>query len=81
MKRTVCAALAATLVLGACATSGTSANTAATERPHRVVDAASKARIDSTLRRFADSRTIAGVSALVYEKGDEVYFSAFGMAQ
>jgi CubicO group peptidase (beta-lactamase class C family) len=51
-----------------------------TARREQVVDAAARARIDSTLRWFAQSGTVAGVSALVYEKGREVYFGAFGMA-
>jgi CubicO group peptidase (beta-lactamase class C family) len=46
----------------------------------QIVDAAARARLDSTLRWFASSGTIAGVSALVFEKGREVYFGAFGMA-
>jgi CubicO group peptidase (beta-lactamase class C family) len=46
----------------------------------QIVDAAAKSRVDSTLRRFAESGTIAGVSALIYEKGREAYFGAFGMA-
>jgi CubicO group peptidase (beta-lactamase class C family) len=80
MNRSIGAALAATLILGACATSGTSAVSATAASPHRVIDGAARARIDSTLRGFVESRAVAGVSALVYEKGDEVYFSAFGMA-
>src|SRR5215467_6936989 len=46
----------------------------------QVVDAAARSRIDSTLRSFAQSGSVAGVSALVWEKGREVYFGAFGMA-
>src|SRR5262245_50087082 len=45
-----------------------------------VVDAAAKARIDSTLQQFVRSGSIAGVSALIHEKGKEAYFGAFGMA-
>jgi CubicO group peptidase (beta-lactamase class C family) len=45
-----------------------------------VVTAATRARIDSTLSSFAKSGTIAGVSALVFEKGREVYFGGFGTA-
>jgi CubicO group peptidase (beta-lactamase class C family) len=80
MNRPIGAALAAVLAFGACATTGTSAVSAPRERARRVVDAAARARIDSTLRGFVESRTVAGVSALVYEKGDEVYFNAFGLA-
>jgi CubicO group peptidase (beta-lactamase class C family) len=52
----------------------------ATSNAQRVVDAAAKSRIDSTLRAFVGAGTIAGASALIYEKGNEVYFNAFGMA-
>src|SRR5690242_11823799 len=37
-------------------------------------------RIDATLKRFIDSNKIAGVSALIFENGKEVYFNAFGLA-
>jgi CubicO group peptidase (beta-lactamase class C family) len=50
-----------------------------TSDAQRIVDAAAKSRIDSTLRAFVGAGTIAGVSALIYEKGNEVYFNAFGM--
>jgi CubicO group peptidase (beta-lactamase class C family) len=50
-----------------------------TSDAQRIVDAATKSRIDSTLRAFVGAGTIAGVSALIYEKGNEVYFNAFGM--
>lgn len=45
-----------------------------------VVTAAARARIDSTLRQFAERGEVAGVSALVWERGREAYFGAFGMA-
>ncbi len=45
-----------------------------------MVTAAAQRRIDSTLKSFVDAGSIAGVSALVYENGREVYFNAFGMA-
>ncbi len=38
------------------------------------------ARIDSTLSGFVESGNIAGVSALIYEKDQEVYYNAFGYA-
>jgi CubicO group peptidase (beta-lactamase class C family) len=46
----------------------------------RVVTAATRARIDSTLRAFVDAGSVAGISALVYEKGREAYFNAYGKA-
>lgn len=51
-----------------------------TEKETTLVDAAVAARIDSTLKSFTDSGKVAGVSALIMEKGKEVYFNAFGMA-
>jgi len=45
-----------------------------------VITAAARARIDSTLRSLTQTGAIAGVSALVFEKGREAYVGAFGMA-
>ncbi len=45
-----------------------------------IVNDQAKARIDSTLNSFVASGSIAGVSALIYEKNKEVYFNAFGYA-
>ncbi len=75
--------LAATLALAACASApphvpGVTAAPSSTRQ--QVVDPVARARVDSTLRRFVESGTIAGVSALIHEKGAEVYFQAFGMA-
>jgi CubicO group peptidase (beta-lactamase class C family) len=39
-----------------------------------------KVRIDSTLKSMVGSGNIAGVSALIVEKNNEVYFNAFGFA-
>lgn len=39
-----------------------------------------KDRIDATLKSFIDSGKTAGVSALIVEKGKEVYYNAFGYA-
>jgi CubicO group peptidase (beta-lactamase class C family) len=38
------------------------------------------AAIDSALKSLIDSKQILGVSALVYERGKEAYFGAFGVA-
>jgi CubicO group peptidase (beta-lactamase class C family) len=48
--------------------------------PTQVVDEAAVSEIDETLAGFVEAGDIAGVSALVYEKGEEVYFNAFGYA-
>src|SRR6478609_7415563 len=39
-----------------------------------------KARIDSTLKSFIDNGQVAGISSLIYEKGKEVYYKAYGYA-
>ncbi|HWN46724.1 MAG TPA: serine hydrolase domain-containing protein [Steroidobacteraceae bacterium] len=49
---------------------------APTPTPPLVVPAA----IDSALKSLVDSKQIVGVSALVYERGQEAYFGAFGLA-
>jgi CubicO group peptidase (beta-lactamase class C family) len=43
-----------------------------------LVNKSAVSRIDSTLKSFVESGDIAGVSALIFEKGREVYFNAFG---
>ncbi len=48
--------------------------------PPQVIDDAAVSEIDKTLSGFVEAGDIAGVSALVYEKGEEVYFNAFGYA-
>ncbi len=45
-----------------------------------IVNDAARARLDATLRHFVDTGAVAGISALIYEKGHEVYFDALGMA-
>lgn len=45
-----------------------------------IVTSITKARIDSVLQDFVESKTIAGVSALIFENGNEVYYNAFGYA-
>ena len=45
-----------------------------------IVTPSVKSRIDATLKSFTDSGKTAGVSALILEKGKEVYFNAFGYA-
>lgn len=43
-----------------------------------LVDHDARVRLDSTLHSFIDSGNIAGVSALIKEKGKEVYFTSLG---
>ena len=45
-----------------------------------VIDQMVKHRIDSTLQSFVVDSTVVGASALIFEKGKEVYFNAFGYA-
>jgi CubicO group peptidase (beta-lactamase class C family)/streptogramin lyase len=45
-----------------------------------VVTSRTRGRIDSTLGSLVAAGSVAGVSALVWEKGKEAYFGAFGMA-
>jgi CubicO group peptidase (beta-lactamase class C family) len=45
-----------------------------------ILTPSAKVRIDSTLQAFVDSGNIAGVSALIFEQGEEVYYNAFGFA-
>jgi len=74
---------AAAALLCACGPAGTQQRAAPTgpaPANARVVDALASARIDSTLQAFVDAGTLAGVSALIYEKGEEVYFGTFGMS-
>ncbi len=47
---------------------------------HYLVDETVKTRIDSTLQSFVDLGDVAGASALIFEKGEEVYYNAFGYA-
>lgn len=76
MKRTILAILPVLLIVSAFQLSvPTNIN-----KPAPVVTAEVKSRIDATLKRFIDSGKTAGVSALIFEKGKEVYFNAFGYA-
>jgi len=45
-----------------------------------IVNGITRVRIDSTLKSLVDGGSIAGVSALIFEKDKEVYFNAFGYA-
>lgn len=43
-----------------------------------IVNDVAKTRIDATLKDLVENGSIAGVSALIFEKDKEVYFNAFG---
>ena len=51
-----------------------------TEEESAVVNDLAKARLDSVLQSFVSDSIVAGVSALIIEKGEEAYFNAFGFA-
>jgi CubicO group peptidase (beta-lactamase class C family) len=53
---------------------------ASRDKPSEIINKSVKARIDATLKSFIDSNKIVGVSALIFEKGKEVYYNAFGFA-
>ena len=81
MNRAIYAAALATLLAACATTPSTRTSTAvASAASQRVVAGTTKRRIDSTLRAYVDSGRVAGASALVWEKGREVYFGAFGLA-
>jgi CubicO group peptidase (beta-lactamase class C family) len=75
MNKTIVTILLGIIMLGSCESPATK-----DENNSAIIDAAVKTRIDSTLKSFIDSGKTAGVSALVFEKGKEVYFNAFGYA-
>lgn len=76
MKRTILVILPVLLIVSAFQL----VNPADDHKPAPIVSAAVKDRIDATLKRFVDSGKIMGVSALIFEKGKEVYFNSFGLA-
>ena len=45
-----------------------------------IINDTAKERITATLKEFVDSGKVVGVSALIFEKNNEVYFNAFGKA-
>ncbi|MCS5489674.1 serine hydrolase domain-containing protein [Algoriphagus limi] len=51
-----------------------------TETSTLLFDNAARNRVDSTLNAFVQAGKVAGISALIYEKGEERYFQAFGYA-
>jgi CubicO group peptidase (beta-lactamase class C family) len=75
MKKTILAILPVLLVISAFQLSTTH-----NSKNAPIVTPDVKSRIDATLKRFTDSGKTAGVSALIFEKGKEVYFNAFGFA-
>ncbi|MCE7056163.1 beta-lactamase family protein [Algoriphagus sp. AGSA1] len=73
MKQYLRYALLATILLPACQDKQSTSEPLLISDPVRV-------RIDSTLASFIESGNVAGASALIFEKDQEVYFNAFGYA-
>ena len=80
MRRTLPIVFASILLAQGCASSQAGARSSAAATPASVVTASAKARIDSTLKAYVASGRLIGVSAVVYEKGQERYFGAYGLA-
>lgn len=77
MNNKIASLLLYTLLLAACSSQKPlSVNTTRAT----VVTNQSKDRIDKALKYLVEADSIAGVSAMVFEKGEEVYFNAFGYA-
>jgi CubicO group peptidase (beta-lactamase class C family) len=79
MKRSSTGALFLAALLAA-ATSSIATAKPATESGMASVARIDKARIDTTLGDFVKSNQLVGVSALVFQDGQEAYFGAFGLA-
>lgn len=62
------------ILVGACKDSPAKKDAARLLQPERI------AQIDSLLQDFVSSGQVAGISALVFEKGEEAYFGAYGHA-
>ena len=77
MKQCLYLSVPLVFCLAACQAPGSSESS---EREVAVVDGTVKGRIDAMLKSYVDSGRVAGVSALIFERGAEVYFNAFGYA-
>ena len=65
-----------------CCTSGDSSEAvdAPVETSTKVINEAAIHALDSTLNAYVEAGEVAGVSALIFEQGQEMYFNAFGYA-
>lgn len=70
--------LACLILFSAC--SGNSPKDESHKETSSIIDNAAKARLDSTLKAFITEGKVAGASALIFEKGKEVYYHAEGYA-
>ncbi|MEX0648003.1 MAG: serine hydrolase domain-containing protein [Balneolaceae bacterium] len=67
------------LLLGACVILSSCESNESIKEPV-IIDIGAVERIDSTLNSFIQSGTATGVSALIFENQEEVYFNAYGFA-
>ncbi|HET7910980.1 MAG TPA: hypothetical protein VFL49_03040, partial [Pseudolabrys sp.] len=79
MIRSSTGVLVLTALLAA-ATASTATAKPAAESGKASVARIDKTRIDATLGDFVKSNQLVGVSALVFQDGQEAYFGAFGLA-
>lgn len=73
MKKYFLAALALALATGC-------GEAPAPQAPDSIVGPTAAARIDSLLQDYVNTGQVAGISALIFEKGQEAYFGAYGYA-
>lgn len=76
MKKHIPLFFASLLFFGACQQSSETAK----NNQELIIDQAAKQRIDTALESFISDSLVVGASALIFEKGEEVYFNAFGHA-
>lgn len=72
MSRLIFTVLSLTFLITACSSQQSQEN--------QIIDETATARLDSTLQSFVETGAAAGVSALIYENGEEVYFHTEGYA-
>lgn len=70
MKKNASLLFLVALIIGAC--------TSSDKQTGAVINDKAKARLDSLLQKVVADSSIAGISALIFEKGNEVYFNAVG---
>ena len=79
MKQSISILFGLLFVLFSCSEPNSNSGTEI-EGSSKIISQAAISRIDSTLQSFVGSGKVAGVSALVYEKDEEVYYNAFGFS-
>jgi len=79
MNRSIYILSALLLILTSCGRSPLDTNEIK-KNTSRIINGAALLRLDSTCKNFVDSGLVAGISALIYEKNEEVYYNAYGFA-